>query len=146
VHEGIKTFVHFLLNKKPPCGEVGKLRSFIMTTKTNNNTIYAGGKVIGQVRGDTFYKTIKNKHMLKVPPAIANNISALEDAMRAGANNVCITNKDSGIAYTASMERIFKKGVKFNRGFGEQVFLPLGEWQKSGANVARQFELFGGLA
>jgi hypothetical protein len=112
-----------------------------MTTKTNNNTIYAGGKVIGQVRGDTFYKTIKNKHMLKVPPAIANDVEALGDAMRAGANNVCITNKDSGTKYTASMERILNKGKRFNRGFGEQIFLPLGEWQKQGANIARQYTL-----
>jgi hypothetical protein len=117
-----------------------------MTTKNNNTTIWAGRKVIGQVRGDTFYKTIKNKHMLKVPPAIANDISALEDAANAGANFVCITNKDSGITYTTSIGRIFRKGVKFNRGFGEQIFLPIGEWQKQGANIARQFELFGGLA
>jgi hypothetical protein len=113
-----------------------------MTVTKDDTTIWAGRKVIGQVRGDTFYKTIKNKHMLKVPPAIANNISALEDAMRAGANNVCITNKDSGITYTASMERIFRKGVKMNRGFGEQIFLPIGEWQKQGANIAVQYELF----
>jgi hypothetical protein len=112
----------------------------------NDSTIRAGGKVIGRVRGDTFYKTIKNKHMLKVPPAIANDISALEDAANAGANFVCITNKDSGIIYTTSIGRIFRKGVKFNRGFGEQIFLPIGEWQKQGANIARQFELFGGLA
>jgi hypothetical protein len=112
-----------------------------MTTKNNNTTIWAGRKVIGQVRGDTFYKTIKNKHILKVPPAIANDINALEDAMRAGANNVCITNKDSGITYTTTMVQILNKGVKFNRGFGEQIFLPLGEWQQQGANVARQYTL-----
>jgi hypothetical protein len=103
--------------------------------------IFAGSKVIGKVQGGVFYKTIKNKHMLKVPPAIANDVSALEDAANAGANFVCITNKDSGITYTTTMVQILNKGVKFNRGFGEQIFLPLGEWQKSGANIARQFEL-----
>jgi hypothetical protein len=112
----------------------------------NDSTIRAAGKVIGKVQGGVFYKTIKNKHMLKVPPAIANDISALEDAMNAGASKVCITNKDSGITYTTSIERIFRKGKRFNRGFGEQIFLPLGEWQQTGANIAVQFELFGGLA
>jgi hypothetical protein len=117
-----------------------------MTTKNNNTTIWAGRKVIGQVRDDTFYKTIKNKHILKVPPAIANDISALQDAMNAGAQRVCITNKDNGITYTASMERILNEGKRFNRGFGEQIFLPLGEWQKQGANIAVQYELFAGAA
>jgi hypothetical protein len=88
-----------------------------------------------------FYKTIKNKHMLNVPPAIANDIGALQDAMNAGASKVCITNKDSGITYTTTMVQILNKGVKFNRGFGEQIFLTLDEWQKSGANVARQYTL-----
>jgi hypothetical protein len=135
------------MQEKTTLARGGITRSLVtMTTKNNNSTIRAGGKVIGRVRGDTFYKTIRNKHMLRVPPAIANDIGALEDAMRAGANNVCITNKDSGIKYTASMERIFRKGVKMNRGFGEQIFLPIGEWQKQGANIARQFELFGGVA
>jgi hypothetical protein len=62
--------------------------------------------------------------------------------MNAGAQRVCITNKDSGITYTTTMEQILNKGVKFNRGFGEQIFLPLGEWQQTGANIAVQFELF----
>jgi hypothetical protein len=104
--------------------------------------IFAGRKVIGKVQGGVFYKTIRSKHMLKVPPAIANDVSALEDAANAGANFVCITNKDSGITYTTTMQQILNEGVKFNRGFGEQIFLTLDEWQKSGANVARQFELF----
>jgi hypothetical protein len=112
-----------------------------MTVTKDNNTIYAGGKVIGKVRGDTFYKTIKNKHMLKVPPAIANDVSALEDAAKAGASKVCITNKDNGVTYTTTMVQILNKGVKFNRGFGEQIFLPLGEWQKQGANIAVQYTL-----
>jgi hypothetical protein len=112
-----------------------------MSTK-DYKPIFAGSKVIGKVQGGVFYKTIRSKHMLRVPPAIANDIGALQDAMNAGANNVCITNKDSGIKYTASMERILNEGKRFNRGFGEQIFLTLNEWQKSGANVARQFELF----
>jgi hypothetical protein len=117
-----------------------------MTVTKDNTTIWAGSKVIGKVQGGVFYKTIKNKHILRKPPAIANDIGALEDAMRAGASKVCITNKDNGITYTTTMEQILNKGVKFNRGFGEQIFLPIGEWQKQGANIARQFELFGGLA
>jgi hypothetical protein len=112
-----------------------------MTTKTNNTTICAGSKVIGKVQGGVFYKTIKNKHVLRKPPAIANDIGALEDAAKAGAQRVCITNKENGITYTASMERILNKGKRFNRGFGEQIFLPLGEWQKQGANIARQYTL-----
>jgi hypothetical protein len=108
--------------------------------------IFAGSKVIGKVQAGVFYKTIRSKHMLKVPPAIANDISALQDAARAGANKVCITNKDSGITYTASMARILNEGKRFNRGFGDQVYLMLDEWQKSGANVARQYTLFAEVA
>jgi hypothetical protein len=112
----------------------------------NYKPIFAGSKVIGGVQGDTFHKTIKNKHILKVPPAIANDVSALEDAAKAGASKVCITNKDNGVTYTTSIERIFRKGKRFNRDYGEQIFLPLGEWQKQGANIARQYTLFAEVA
>jgi hypothetical protein len=112
-----------------------------MSTK-DYKPIFAGSKVIGKVQGGVFYKTIRSKHMLRVPPAIANDIGALQDAMNAGASKVCITNKDSGITYTTTMQQILNKGVKFNRGFGDQVYLMLDEWQKSGANVARQYTLF----
>jgi hypothetical protein len=112
----------------------------------NYKPIFANGKVIGKVQGDTFYKTIKNKHVLRKPPAIANDIGALEDAAKAGAQRVRITNKDSGITYTTTIEQILNEGKRFNRGFGEQVFLPIGEWQASGANIAVQYELFAGVA
>jgi len=108
--------------------------------------IFAGSKVIGKVRDDTFYKTIKNKHVLRVPPAIANDIEALEDAAKAGARRVCITNKDNGITYFATIERIFKKGVKMNRGWGDQIYLPLESWQKQGKNIAVQYTLFAEVA
>jgi hypothetical protein len=107
--------------------------------------IFAGSKVIGKVQGGVFYKTIQSKHMLRKPLAIANDISALQDAINAGARRVCITNKDTGITYTATINHMFTKGVKMNRGWGEQIFLPLDEWQQTGANVARQFELFAGV-
>src|SRR5690606_12631138 len=48
--------------------------------------IYANGRVIGQVVGDTFRKIISgSKHMLRTPKAICFDRSTLRDAVAAGA-------------------------------------------------------------
>ena len=88
------------------------------------NSIYSSnGKVVGKVKGDTFYKSIAKNHYLLIPPAIAFDISSLDDAERAGAQWVQVTDRENGTIFRATIEHIRVKGKKFNRGFGDQIYL-----------------------
>lgn len=97
--------------------------------QTNGIPMYSGQrKHIGDVIGNEWRKDIHNSHMLTTPPAIANDVQALHDAVRAGAEYFVATNKDSGIIYRASIAKIFDKGVSMNRGFGNQIYLMLSDF------------------
>ena len=123
-----------------------------MTTKNIITPIYVNGKPVGRVQGNVFYKTIRNNHMLKNPPAIASNITVLQDAIEAGAELAIIKNTESKTTYKASMDTILSKGVKMNRGHGEQLFLILKYWDTKGKDKLVkdtkpepvQYAMFGG--
>jgi hypothetical protein len=93
-----------------------------MKIKVNN-------KVVGEVVDNTFIKNLNSdKHFLKKPPAIAFDISSLNNASISGAVYVKINDTKTDDIYTASIKNIFRKGFEFNRGFGKQVALPLQMW------------------
>jgi len=104
----------------------------ITNSPVGKQPIFCGARVIGYVKGDTFYKTIHKQHFLRTPPAIANDISVLDDAERAGATLVRITDQDTRTVYTSSIQQIQALGVRFNRGFGNQKYLPLSYWSING--------------
>jgi len=136
-----------LTKTKPPVcslaadtGDGGEARSLIHSTP-----IYASGKVIGHVRGDTFYKAVRGSvHFLRKPPAIALDSQSIADAARAGATWVEITDTESGKIYRARLDTIRKHGRVFNRGFGMQIYLCLHEWGKD--SEAAQLSFAGVLA
>lgn len=91
--------------------------------------VYAGGRVVGVVRGDVFIKHIRGSvHMLQRPPAIAFDVSSLADAARAGAAWAEVTDTETGQTYRARLDTIRNYGRVFNRGYGEQIYLPLAMW------------------
>ena len=99
-----------------------------MLTK-NYIAIHAGGKVVGKVQGDRFIKYVKaSKHQLRRPPAWALDFQSLADAEWLGARTVEIIDTEIDLTYTASTARVLDKGFRFNRGFGEQIALPLHLW------------------
>jgi hypothetical protein len=115
------------------------------TTKAEKINIYIAGKIVGYVANDTFYKRFAgSKHMLRKPPAIAFDVSSLEQAKAAGAEVVKVTDKETGITYTATILHIFAKGKKFNRGYGEQIYLAMNGWTRRGKGIATQRTLFEG--
>ena len=78
-------------------------------SKKNETPIYSGKRIVAKVRGDTLYKTVNSsKHFLKIPPAIAFDISTLEDAERAGAVRVQVKDRDTGTSYKATIKHIWK--------------------------------------
>ena len=95
--------------------------------------IRVGQHIVGVVQRDTFYKTVKGSlHFLRKPPAIASDVSALYDALKAGARFMQVTDSETGKIYRASIDAILTRGFSLNRGFGKQVALPFEQW--SGAN------------
>ncbi|MBI5879947.1 MAG: hypothetical protein HZB53_20050 [Chloroflexi bacterium] len=104
--------------------------------------IRVGRVIVGHVRGDTFYKTLRAGHFLTKPPAIAFDLSTLHDAERAGARWVHVTAAETGRTYRASMATIWTRGFRVARGFGEQWALSLAEWAHDGETVGAQLPLF----
>ena len=94
--------------------------------------IRVGKYIVGYVRGDTFYKTVSgSKHFKRTPAGIANDVSVINDALRAGATWAEITDRETGTVYRASIELINDKGIRFNDGFGNQINLLFQYWTKS---------------
>ncbi|HQP61915.1 MAG TPA: hypothetical protein PKX41_11970 [Anaerolineaceae bacterium] len=106
------------------------------------------GKVVATRKGDTLYKTVKGSiHMLRRPPAWALDMAILNEAEKAGAVRVQVTDKETGTIYRATVGHIREAGITFNRGHGLQIALPLSGWtrHKRGAGLAPvQPSLFGG--
>lgn len=93
--------------------------------------IRANQKIVGDVRGETFYKNlVGSKHFLRIPRAIAFDVSSLDDAERVGAHFVEIRDVESGRVYRASIAKIRAKGFRVARGHGEQVALALGDFTR----------------
>ena len=125
--------------------------------------IYLRGtqKVIGRVIGHTFEKSIQGrKHLLRTPPALGFDLSTLEDAERAGATAVAVTDSETGRVYRQTIETIRRYGFPVTRGHGRQWALALdhysvddqqpdAERRAAATNQQRkelQLGLFGGVA
>jgi hypothetical protein len=92
-----------------------------------------GRRVVGYVRGDTFYKTLSgSKHFLRQPPAILFDIQSLESAQRYGAKNVQVKDRETGKIYRAPIALIWEKAIYKDYGFGAQVGLCLKDWTVDG--------------
>ena len=88
------------------------------------------GKVIGVVEAGVFHKSIDSrKHKLDIPPALANDVSALHEAEKAGAIWVHIFDDATQKNYWAPIKLIWEKGQNISRGHGLQRALLLTYWQ-----------------
>jgi len=91
--------------------------------------IRVNGRTVGEVKHGVFVKHVKGSvHFLRKPPAIAVDVHSLAETERYGAESVCIVDTETGREYCASIAHIRARGFVFNRGFGEQIALPLGLW------------------
>ena len=107
-----------------------------MSRKYNNTKIRVGRRVVGEVRGEVFHKSVYgSKHFLRVPPSIANDVSVLQDAEQAGAVWVHIRDKENDQTYKATITHIREKGFPVNRGWGKQIALPMNGWIKTGQPI-----------
>ena len=95
-----------------------------MDIKVNN-------KVVGKIKGGTFKKRLTaSKHFLRKPPSIAFDVTSLLQAKYAGAEAIEIDELETGSIYFTTMNKVFKKGIRLNRGYGNQIALTLENWLK----------------
>ena len=101
------------------------------TLKTEEQPVFRGdGKPVGHTEGQTLYKSVNGeKHMLQKPRGWAWDADILEEAERRGATRVEIFDRESNKTYIATLQDFWDYGVGLNRGFGEQICLPLRYWQ-----------------
>lgn len=115
-------------NKIPHRPGWGRTQREDAVFQSHSTPIFVGRKVVGKVVGNIFQKNIQKNHFLHTPPAIAFDISSLNDAQSAGASIVEVMDRGNGQVYSASISQIWLKGFRFNRGYGDQIALPMDEW------------------
>ena len=132
-----------MTNKETPHrGGWGRTYAAGTAFQSHYTPIYAQGRVIGKVERNTFYKSIRKNHYLRKPPAIAFDVDSLEQAEQAGAIWVEVRDRGEGTVYRAVLRYILEKGVIFNRGYGEQIYLVLEGWVKSKPGGGLQLRLW----
>ena len=99
------------------------------------------GHVIGHVHADRLELRRKaSKHQLRRPAAWAVDVAALDQAERAGARWVLVTDTESGRRYLAAVATRRDRGLRLERGFGPQMALTLDAWRDP--DQAQQQTLF----
>lgn len=93
--------------------------------------ITVGNKVSGffMERTSTYYRRVEgSRHFLKKPAGIANDLAALAEAERLGADRCRIVDSETGIEYLCALPIIYEFGSHIDRGFGQQLALPFAYW------------------
>ncbi len=101
------------------------------------------GKPVASLVGRTLTKNVRaSVHMLRQPRGWAFDLDILRQARADGAVAAEVRDLETGLTYWATLSAFDRWGVRFNRGFGEQICLPLDRWQVEKAD-SRQLALFG---
>lgn len=107
----------------------------------NKSYFAANGRVVAVLEGRVLKKRVRaSKHLLRRPSAWALDRAILEAARRDGAVVVEVFDVENRKVFTAPIVAFDLHGFGFNRGFGDQVALPLHYWHVEAAE-ARQLTL-----
>jgi hypothetical protein len=87
-------------------------------------------------------KQLAWQHLLRRPPAIAVQASVLNELESLNALGV-VTIMPNGRRLFATLEDFRRYGIAINRGFGEQVALPLKRWREQPAEAQLTLNLGG---
>ena len=87
-------------------------------------------------------KQLAWQHLLRRPPAIAVQASVLEELECLSARGV-LTILPNGRRLFATLEDFRGHGIVIDRGFGEQVALPLKRWKEQPAEAQLMLDLGG---
>jgi len=112
------------------------------SSKSNSTPIRVNGKVVGQVRGNVFYKVVvRRKHLYRNMDGYAFDVQSLEDAEKAGAKFVQLTEKDTHDKYRVPIASIYSNGKTLDYGFGKQICCSLNYWTRITKSSAVQLPL-----
>jgi hypothetical protein len=114
----------------------------------NSTPIYCNGKVIGEVTGEIFHKTVtRQKHLFRKFNGYAFNIGTLQQAEQAGAKFVEIRERDTCNTFKVSIETIYKLGISPPvNDYGPQLCLALRYWRCDGKSSNGQLSFLAGDA
>ena len=128
-------------------GGTGRVAGTMATVASRRHadctTIFVQGRPVGTVNPATgvFSKRCRGSvHMLRRPVGWCLDVGSLDEAERAGASLVQIGDTESGKVYVASIKAIRDNGIPLDRGYGEQLLLPLSGWT---VRDSRQLDLWG---
>ena len=97
--------------------------------------IGSNGKVVGVVMKDTLHKRVNSsKHFLRKPPAIAFDKDCIDKAKKLGATKIMVHDIDTKKRFMANYKEFEEHSIKLNRGFGEQLALPISMWNELDPN------------
>lgn len=109
--------------------------------QNSGKPVFVGTRIVGTVRGDTFHKRVlRSKHLLHKPQGWASDLGALQSAAAEGARFIEVFDQERGEVFRTSIDRMLQYGVRFNRGFGLQVALPIDAWDRP--DLGEQLDLF----
>jgi len=84
--------------------------------------------LVGRLKDGTLTKVVSHEHILRKPPSIAVQETALLQVRILGCHIVRAELPD-GVTLEAPLDSFFRRGIELNRGYGLQVALPLGWWR-----------------
>jgi|688.fasta_scaffold58639_3 hypothetical protein len=106
-------------------------------TQLYGNPITVAGRVSGfyMERTREYYRKVDgSRHFLRKPAVITNDVAALAEAERLGADRVRIVDSETGNEYTCAIAVIRDYGFPVDRGYGRQIALPFGYWIQTAAD------------
>jgi hypothetical protein len=128
-----------MTNKKPAAGTAGQGKT---AGKARHSYYNSQGQVVASLKGCTLTKWVRGSlHQLRQPPAWAFDVSILEAARQDGAQVVEVVDTESRKIYRTPLITFFLHGTHIDRGFGQQLALPLTFWRIETPG-ARQLKLF----
>ena len=93
------------------------------------------GRPVGSIGGSTFYKSVKEKHVLHIPPAFCSDVAVLVELERRGVRWVVLNLWDGRRLKAAVCDFWGQDSFAVNRGAGVQRGLRLEAWQPLDAPV-----------
>lgn len=87
------------------------------------------GKVIGKLENGVLKKIVRGSvHMLQKPKGWAWDKHVIEETKILGGKSIEITDTETQTKYKAKLDDFEFFGIAFNRGYGEQIVLPIKYW------------------
>lgn len=94
-------------------------------TKTNDTTLYIGGKIAGVVRGDVLDIRKSQQHFVRKFGGYGIDPETLDEGERQGATTIKLTVLESGHVFTCTIDEWRRYAVPADLGAGRQLFMPL---------------------